>query len=226
MHDKTIQASVENLSWAGTIPSYSCGENCYSDFYAEVEANVGVNKSNYFISRKMDFSVSTQRAKINRKLDITLTNSANQLLAASGQYKVYLRVLVPQDATILSVNALTGQSVEGLTPDIAQIANVKEAGVYVEILPGQVKKIRFEWESEVPANKDVTSYGLYIRKQAGTESDPLRVNVYLGSTNFVSQPRFTLTDRGVYTYNTNLSKDFFARFSLKQPFNGETKNND
>lgn len=213
-NDQTYQDPVDKLAWNGGVSTYSCGDTCYSDFFSDVEANVGVNKSNYFISRGFDFNVSLDKNQILRTLNINLVNSANPSLGASGQYKVYLRILIPQDAHLLGARILNRESQESLPSDVVQTGGRQEVGVYVEILPGDRKTINFRWTTDVSGTK-IGSYGLFVRKQAGTESDPINIQLDSKLPVILSSPVFTLTNVGSYTYNTTLSKDFFSRVSFK-----------
>ncbi len=215
LHEPALQAVVGNLGWDGRLPVYLCGDSCYSDFFGDVEANLGVNKSNYFISRKINFSVVLDSQKITRDLDIKLQNLANLSLGPSGQYKVYLRIIIPKDATPTEMAVIEGQNVETLTPDIDTKEDRQEVGGYVEINPGEVKDIKVGWETPVSENQSIKTYGLFIRKQAGVGADAVSIKIKPPTPATFSLPPFTLTKDGGSTYNTTLGKDFFARLSWK-----------
>jgi hypothetical protein len=215
LHDESLQDPINKLSWDGGIPVYSCGEKCYSDFYGVVEANVGVNKSNYFVSRKEDFNVIFGNTDVSRDLKITLNNSANLSLGPSGIYKTYLRLMVPLESNIVSAKVTFGQSNEILPVDITDNNGRREVGVYLEIPPNAAKTVQFLWTSNLEDKSTLKSYGLYIRKQAGTLDDKLSLSFKSNRPIVSSQPILSLTSTGYYTYNTVLGKDFFARFVFK-----------
>ena len=179
-----------------------------------MEANIGVNKSNYFVKRKIDFSVGVDSQKITRTLTINLGNSANPALGASGIYKNYIRILIPQDAKVLGTRVLIGQNTSDISPEITQEKTRQEVGVLVEITPGQSKDIQFIWQSDVPSDNLIKSYGLFVRKQAGVGADPLSIR-FTGHGKVESRPVFSLTKESEYSYNTVLNKDFFARMSWR-----------
>lgn len=214
VHDKNISDAVSKLGWDGSIQSYSCGDGCYSDFFADVEANVGVNKANYFVKRQVNFSVNISQNRVSRRASIKLENSANPALGLAGIYKTYMRILIPSDSTLISVRSKIGQSEEAAQPEITQEKGRQEVGVMIEVNPKTTSEIIFEWQDVIPDEKEIGSYGLFIRKQAGVENDPLSV-VFSGKEKVLTSPTFTLTDGGVYKYNTSLDKDFFARLSWK-----------
>ncbi|HKB88134.1 MAG TPA: DUF4012 domain-containing protein [Patescibacteria group bacterium] len=211
LHDNNVSSALNKLGWDGKIQSYSCGDECYSDFVGDVEANVGVNKSNYFVKRHLNFNVSFDPQKITRQMTIALSNSANSALGVSGIYKSYIRIMIPTDSKLISVNSQAGTTQISLKPEITQEKGRQEVGVLVETTPGQSKNIEFVWQNDLPQNQ-VNSYGLFVRKQAGVEADPLSIQV-TGIGQIESRPVFSLTGNSVYTYNTLLSQDFFARLS-------------
>jgi hypothetical protein len=212
LHDQKIAEAINKMGWDGSIQTYSCGENCFSDFFGEVEANVGVNKANYFIKRKIAFNIDVLPEKITRRLVVTLNNSANPSLGLSGVYKTYMRIMVPPGVDVLGVKSIVGQSTNSLPTEITQNKNRQEIGVIVSVNPGETKDVLFEWVSALPLHTPTESYGLFIRKQAGVVSDPLTL-VFDGKKQIKSSPTFSLTDEGTYTYNTTLGKDFFTRLS-------------
>lgn len=214
-NDPALQESIDKLSWNGGVPIYSCGNTCYFDFFGDVEANLGVNKSNYFITRNINLDVGINNDFITRNANIIINNSANQVLGAGGTYKTYLRILIPLDAKITNAKLITGQSSSNLKIDTSIVGERQEVGVYIEILPGTNKTINFSWESKI-GNKKYGKYGLFVRKQAGTYNDDLSVSLNSKIPVGLTQPQATLTKQGIYTYNTNLSKDFFARVSFNK----------
>ncbi len=213
LHSQDLADAMDKLDWDGRIQTYSCGENCYSDFFGDVEANVGVNKSNYFIKRAIDFDVNVDSQKITRRLTIGLTNSANPSLGLSGIYKSYVRIMIPSDSKLIGVKNATGQTETNLLPEITQEKGRQEVGVYIELSPKSSGNLIFQWQNDLPKNS-INSYGLFVRKQAGVDASPTSIE-FTGIANMQSTPIFTLTKSGGYSYNTNLAHDFFARLSWK-----------
>jgi hypothetical protein len=179
LHNEKIQKSFSDLGWSGEVDQYQCGQNCYGDFLGLVEANVGVNKANYFVSRDQSLVVTRQGGEIRRDLTITFINTANQGLGAAGKYKTYVRVLVP-----------AGVRVEG-NFDVAEERGLTEIGFLAEVLSGTSKSYTLRWTGADEEKR----YGLYVRKQAGTEdSDKLSVAI-----------------DGEVVYNSNLTKDIWIQ---------------
>jgi len=213
LHDNTQQEAFSSLGWDGAVATPTCGADCYADMVGLVEANVGMNKVNYFIQRNISFDATVSDNKINHKLTLTIKNTANPALGPSSRYKNYLRILIPSDSTFTSVISYNGNTRERLTPEPTEAKGHKEIGVLVEILAGNTKDIEFSWTSGTGETLPFMNYGLYIRKQAGTDADPINVNIEGMGLQTNPDPRLTLTRQGGYSYNTTLVQDLFFRLS-------------
>lgn len=203
LHDEATQEAVSRLSWGGEVATPECGRSCYADLIGEVEANVGDNKANYFISRNVSLEINLDKNLITRKLSINLKNIANTGLGPSGNYKTHIRTFIPDGATLISVKALTGENEEDLPVSLVESHGRQEAGAYVEVLGGQTKTIEFAWQTSFSGTESPGAYGLYVRKQAGVGDDPWHI--------FISVTDPSLTKPGVYKYNTILARDYFLR---------------
>lgn len=212
LHDGDFQRAMSNLGWDGSVFVPTCSGNCYSDLVGVVEANVGVNKSNYFVKRSADVAVSIDGKNIQKTLTLTLQNSANPSLGVSGRYKSYIRLLVPQGASGINTMENFGQNTQKLSPDITDAKGRMEIGIITEVLAGESKKVVFSWENT--ANTPIDQYSLYFRKQAGVDNFPVKITIRSATRILSSNPAFTLTDQGSYLYNTTLVRDLFAKLSF------------
>jgi len=213
LHNETAQSSLKRLGWDGSVVPPVCMGNCMGNLIGLVEANVGCNKANYFIQRKSVLNIDISENVIKSKLTLNLSNQANIALGPSGVYKVYLRAITPLDAEIGSILAFSGNSQEYLSPEIAEVKNRKEVGVYVELLAGETRSIEFNWQVKSQAQNLAKSYGLLIRKQAGVQEYPLTINLNSNYKTIWTNPVFTLTYPGKYVYNTKLSGDLYIKFT-------------
>jgi hypothetical protein len=211
LHDADVQKSIANLGWDGSVYIPLCGGNCYSDLVGIVEANVGMNKSNYFIKRNADIFINYVDGLLKKTLVLTLQNSANAGLGVSGRYKSYIRLLIPEDAYDIEATSSIGQNVQNLTTEISDSKGRREVGVVTEILGGETKQITFTWSQKV--NTNLPFYNLLIRKQAGVDGYPVRIVVNSGKDKLQTNLPFTLTKDGSYLYNTVLYRDLFAKIS-------------
>lgn len=215
LHDNQLQKIISQNGFSGEVLVPSCADNCYADWLGIVEANLGVNKANYYINRSASLDVKLGSGGIERRLAVTFKNEANPAKGLAGVYKNYLRLLLPQDAE--SINALTrsGESSETQPLDIRDTSGMKELGTLIEILPGQTKSLILTWNSQPTLNFFAKGeYRLYWRKQAGTGDDPVGLLITPpGGVKTNAWPESGLTKEGAYVYNTTLARDIFSRIS-------------
>ena len=215
LHRKEAQRAISGLGFDGSFQTPSCLGNCYSDFVGLIEANLGVNKANYFIKRAMNMEVSIEGDTVTRKLSVSYENSANPALGLSGRYKVYLRLFVPLDSEVGEPMVGQGQEANATTPDILDSGGKREVGFLLEIMPGQTETVTFSWSGKNPLLYDQSGeYRLYWRKQAGTNEDPVSLRMVLpAGVSGTPSLGATLTKDGAFVYNTVLARDLFSRVS-------------
>lgn len=215
LHNKSAQVAISSLGFDGAVNQPSCLGNCYIDWFGVVDANVGVNKANYFLERELSFSAYLSGQNLKSFLRVSLKNSANSALGDAGRYKTYLRVMLPISASVNEILVTSGNFQEAQTPEIEEKSGRKEAGILIEIGPGQTKEVTFSWQEEIGLDfSKEGEYRLYIRKQAGTLQDKIAVILYLPQgIKISSQPLYSLTRDAGYGYNTVLTRDLFSRIS-------------
>lgn len=192
-HDDSSQNPISALRWDGGVATPDCGDKCFADMIGVVEANLGVNKTNFFVERSQNLSVSITPDKITRHLKLTLRNNANPALGPSGIYKTYVRLLSDGNSATTGVKLYTGPVSQNLPSESTSLKGRNETGVYVEIMGGQTKTLEFSWDSTL-SSAGFDKYGVYLRKQAGTPAGP-----------------FSLTVNGISIYNGLLTGDVFSR---------------
>lgn len=212
-HDTKVQKEISNLNFDGGVVSKSCLGNCFYNFASYVDANVGVNKANYFIERSSLLNIFLSDNKITNVLRITIKNNANPVLGDKVRYKSYLRAMSLPGSKFEDIKLLEYGQENIIVPEIETLPNYKEAGLLIIVGPGEEKTIEFIWSNEIANGIDLYSegkFGTYFRKQAGTINDKLSINLFL--PNYMNiQPNlfFTLTSQGSYVYNTLLTRDVF-----------------
>ena len=213
LHNNAAQRAVADLGWSGAVYQPTCPGNCFAEYLGIVEANLGVNKANYFISRSADLDIRMGEGSILHTLRINIKNTASAALGDKGRYENYMRLLAPQNSTFEQVMVEGPNSEDVLDPDIREIRGRKEAGVFVEIAPGQERTIVYTWETPTDLTfEESGQYRFVWRKQAGTVSDPIEVTIAVPfPQNTVALPDTSLTEAGTYRYNTELAEDFAPR---------------
>ncbi|MEK7536770.1 MAG: DUF4012 domain-containing protein [Patescibacteria group bacterium] len=209
LHDVNAQEAISNLGYSGEINlDTACGQRCLKDGYSLIDANLGVNKSNFFIKRSQELNLSVSKEIISHELFVTYENSASPAVGKSGVYKNYARILLPLNTKLAGVRIYeTNGTYKELEYEINNMETRVEVGFLFEILPGTQKRIQIVWSIFDNKFSQGGEYNLNIIKQAGTEEDNLTINIK--TTNLV------LTGRNLSVYNTTLAKNFRARLFFK-----------
>jgi nucleoside-diphosphate-sugar epimerase len=164
-----------DLNWDGRVYNGKCsGENCVMDYWYAVEANVGVNKANYFVKRSMEESTEITTTSINRILKINYENTAKNSEWPGGDYKNYMRLYLPKDVDVSQISVMDGndtsiKKVYGSDEiTIREVDGKKEVGflVMVPVLKKRILEIRYS--SQVDNSGKTFTYMKYIQKQPGT----------------------------------------------------------
>lgn len=214
LHDKKVQSVISDLGWDGSVNHPNCNGNCYSDWFGLVEANLGVNKSNYYVKRSHSLAVLLQDDMIVKKSFITkYNNRANPELGPKAIYKTYTRLLVSPDAEIGGVYLVNGESKEALLFDTELVSGRKEIGFIMEIPPGSERLLYMDWTNRTGLSKDSEGqYGILWRKQSGVGDDPIQINFNFGLVgDYRLEQDRSLTFSGQDGYNALLSRDVVSR---------------
>jgi len=108
LHDNDSQKLLLEQNWAGALfsPNLATLDNrpVLSDYSYLVEANLGINKANYFLTRHIKQQLTILKNK--EILSVTTINYHNQSPADAwpgGVYRSYLREYIPLDSKLISV---------------------------------------------------------------------------------------------------------------------------
>lgn len=143
------------------------------DFLALSEANLGANKVNRFLERKINYEMTIGRdADLAAKLKITYTNTSQAKTWPGGTYVNFLRVYLPPQAGLVEYK--NGDKVDTKNVQVSNQANLTTLSTFVEVQPKETREIIFSYK--IPKNiklEQTPIYHLYVQKQPGTDKDPL-----------------------------------------------------
>jgi len=213
---------ISKFNWDGALKEVKCKiENlkCLEDYLMIVEANLGVNKANYFLTRSLNLETRiSPEGKIGKTLTVFYENKSPSEVFPAGKYKTYLRFYVPEGSVL-------GQCTIGNNPCQTEETTEHQRTVFAflaEVPVGEKRQIRLSWE--LPIDFTFGQYSFFIQKQSGTRNDPLTLSfVYPKwfmtipkweeevSGNLVYNPPVAKT--AGFTYNTTLSQD--KKFNLE-----------
>lgn len=202
--NNSTQKAFVGAGLAGSMLDPRDENGAVADFLSINEANIGVNKANSHIKRKVLYSAYVKPGVLESDVLVEYANEGSQ------EYKVYIRFLVPQDAQEISIfidgvkqeiiPAVTSSSQYekkgfrqpvGLEVDEEIDANKHKAiGFITTIPPHKTSRVRVLYGNTkiVPKTKKIPYSLLYI-KQPGTDKYPLTIQLQ-------SDPRFTVSSKG------------------------------
>ncbi len=198
-----IQSLAQGLD--GGVSYKSCISGCFRDYQMVVDANVGVNKVNYFTTRAQEENLIITDEEVSHKLAITYQNNSQTESWPSGKYKNFLRIYIHPDAKIASLK-ITGANEEALLEyDAASENGFKSLSSLLIIPIGQSRKVVLDYT--VPLPKLVNTYQLNVLKQPSTQDN---YKIVINSTKDAAHLDFEgvkLTPSHSVSYNTILSQD-------------------
>lgn len=239
--DQSVQKlfTVNNLSsslWDGRVK----GENDFLDFFGVVDANLGANKANYYIKRSMEQSVDLDESgDMKSTATVIYTNTSTSTSPFGGNYKDYVRFVLPANATVdqVKIDNQSVQTIDAITdpalfaekgfvpPQELELEKTNEQGKsvvgFLVVVPvGQTKRVSISYSvpDAIDTNEPTFTYKLRIFKQPGSQDDPYALFVtYPDNFRLVSSEK-GLSDVGgklAYSVYLNSDKDIKATFSKR-----------
>ncbi|MBI4079186.1 MAG: DUF4012 domain-containing protein [Candidatus Levybacteria bacterium] len=190
--DKSLQSLFAANNLSSSLPSQrQKKENTLYDFLGISEANLGVNKVNRFIKRKVAYNASINKeGVVTGTITVKFANESKKNNLYEGDYKNYLRFILPQGARVSSI-AIDGKEqdiVAAVTdPQVYERKNfTPPAGLEVEeteqdgnttlgflvVIPKSVIKtinVTYALPDLFSVNNPAPGYDLSFFKQPGTE---------------------------------------------------------
>ncbi|MCA9372148.1 DUF4012 domain-containing protein [Candidatus Woesebacteria bacterium] len=207
--DKDIQARIDKKYWAGRMLTPQCSlpdaVNCVLDYVFLVDANLGVNKANYFIQRptKMNITIS-EEGNITNTVSFTYANTSYDDVFPGGTYKNYLQMFLPPNAQIDNV-LMDGKPVQNTEETNIDYRTI---GFFLTVNPQSVKTIEITYTLPTTIVKGKGVYQLIFQKQIGYPNEELHMRVSLPSNVTVERNNFTpLANSRNIDYNTTISSD-------------------
>lgn len=236
-HDPEAQSLVTHYGWAGIVPSIAgCAGadqgSCLFHPMAMVEANLGVNKVNSFISRTIDRQITiTQGAAVSESYSATIHNTS-PVGEQGAPYRAYIRFLFPPLSSVDNITidgeTVTTRTGKDTNPPYVEKSVVSTGafalGVAVDVPAGTEKKITITYTKDAPLrfSPDETTLDVYDQKQPGVTDAAVHTTVRYpaqwnagileegtGGLDFVANP-------GQLEYNTILTRDGLTRIRFNK----------
>lgn len=174
LNDPKLFSYLLSQNWAGVLPRQPTqGLDKVVDFLAPVEANLGANKSNYYLDRSYNLeTVIGKDGEVSQRLKITYTNKSPSVAFPAGPYKNRMRIYLPAGAKM--TRALFGEV--DITKSISGFVDYGRTGysMLLEVAPKEVKTLVLDYQipQKLIFNQGMAKYRLDLVKQAGTGKDP------------------------------------------------------
>lgn len=214
LNDKNAMETIKDIGWSGEILSNPClpvlkSPTCVSDYLAVIDANLSVNKVNYFIDRNVVYQPNIDTfGFITSDLIITISNTSPDATWPGGVYHNYSRIYTPLGTKLQTIK------INGVNIDQNQITTSIESGKtvfgFINVTnPGEKTTINLTYTlpEKLPLGSP-TAYQLLVQKQSGTKSDPITTNITYPDG---LQPAITLPEQllntGVITHTSTLDRN-------------------
>lgn len=181
VHNPALTTTLHQLGWSGTLRQPNCSVgNCLTDYLYLVEANLGVNKANYFLRRSLEQTIDfKENGTVLHRLKINYENTAVSNSWPGGKYLNWLRAYLPKNTNIESVTIYDplnpspretvkkDQRKEGLTN------GRKVVGFQVSVPIKQRRTVEIVFSQKINTEGEQIGYLLYWQKQSGYRETPV-----------------------------------------------------
>lgn len=210
-----------------------------NDYLGISEANLGINKANYFIKRSVSEVVNIDdNGKITASVTVAYKNTNTNGLWPGGNYKNYLRFILPLGAQVTNIK-IDGQAkdrIDAITnPQVYENKNFSSPsklevekydqngktvyGFLVNVSINALETISVEYilPNQVDVSSSVITYNNHVFKQPGTDEYPYDFSVTYPSSFRVVSTSDGVDNNGrvVYSGSLNSDKDILINLAKK-----------
>jgi hypothetical protein len=219
MDEPKLQDYLEKNYWSGRTltPKCSMSEsiNCVLDFAFPYDANLGVNKANYFVKRPTRLKVEvTPNGKIQNTLTIAYSNNSYADVFPGGIYKNYFQLLLPPNSNIQRI-MVNGKIITEFDETNFEY---KTVGFLTTVKPQETSTIEILYNLPTTIISGDGVYQLIYQKQIGSPNYDFQFEFSFPDNFTIRNKNFSpLVKDNKMLYNTSISHDkiFVIEFSKK-----------
>lgn len=209
MQNQQVQSVIDEVYWSGRTITPQCAnpnkQNCVVDYFFPYDANLGVNKANFFISRPIFLDVKIGNdGKIQNKVTMRYHNESQNDVFPGGRYKNYLQVLLPPNVSVKQItnnNAL----IEHYDVKGGEFTTI---GFLIEVQPQSTNEITIVYELPALLQKGDGTYQLIFQKQIGSQHSDLELKMTIPGNMYIVNKNFSPLVKGnEIIYNTSITSD-------------------
>ena len=207
--DKEIQDDIDSLGWNGKVVAPQCvgsTQRCIINHLFPIDANLGVNKVNFFINRAINLITTIDEdGTIHNTSSVLFINNSTSDKYPGGIYKNYFQLYLPHDAIVSSVSH-NGKMTKNYEENKTNI--FKTIGTFIEIPPGETIEVAIDYELAEKILTGTSTYQIVIQKQIGTFNSDFFFEINLPHNIFITDQNFkSLAKNQAVRYNSSLSTD-------------------
>ena len=166
IEDPDLQKVIDSYYWAGRIIEPHCPpkiDNCYTDFLFPYDANLGVNKANFFMNRAMEVKINIDTEGIvHSYLNIKFKNESIQDIFPGGSYQNYFQILIPEIALVKKI-MIDDRQLDQYDQDMAQF---KKIGFFFDVPIQSKKEVSIEYQSIKSFKKESQYINFFSRNKS------------------------------------------------------------
>lgn len=220
-NSSAVQQVFDGLGWTGRLLVPECQISislqprtvCIPDFLMIVDANLGVNKVNYFIERMTGLDIALEKSRLRRVLTLSYTNQGVSDRFPGGIYKNYLRIIVPPNAILESV-VLNNRNIDVSQVEQEPLGEYQSLGMLLEVPPSSTRTVAITYATPISLEQSAI-YELLVQKQPGTANPPLVMSMQTVADTQLEGQNFTpLAREDSLLYNTTLNTDKIFRVKI------------
>lgn len=215
-NDSKLEELANAYYWSGRVIEPRCSapiDNCIVDYVFPLDANLGVNKANFFVTRSFDLTIKIDpQGGLKHTLTALYKNDSPGDVFPGGTYKNYFQLMMPVDTIVDSISK-NGVTVEEY--DDIQLT-YHTVGFYMEVPPRGLTEIKIVYHTEHPFQNGKGVLQLIAQKQIGAKNTDFGLTIELPPTMYLLNQNFTPLVKGnTIIYNTVLSTDkiFFVELT-------------
>lgn len=179
--DEKNQTVVQKMGWSGEVVSPTCPQrfpqtNCIVDSFYQVETNVGLNRVNGYIHRKISERVDFSGDVVKHVRTFTIENTAQSEGWPLGTYKAYIRFISGKNTNPKELT-INGKKLDAGAALIYLEKNKKIVGFPLEVPKGASVTVQYTYETEKLSNEPF-SFLFFDQKQPGIERPQLNTTFY------------------------------------------------
>ena len=207
MKHNEINTLFQANGWDGRLSSPQCigKDSCLLNYIAIIDANLGVNKTNYYVTRQMRLlSRFDLENHLTTEALIIFSNQSPTAIFPGGTYKNYLQVYIPLSSfdIALYVNGLRSR-----TATQRKSGNSTIVADLITIPPKRSATVKVTYKLATPVNTN--QYQFVVQKQIGSINNEMSVVFDTGNSTYSLTPlNFTAVENDrQLLYNTTLAID-------------------